>query len=189
MTTRLATPDLQIRLVAEQDLSVTDHQQIQRLLVAAFPQYDTFTTASYWGAQPEYRLWLAASDGCLLAHLALGRRLVGVGSAELMIAGVGEVATDPGWQGRGLGRRLMQALQGILRSQVPVAFGFVQCREAVVPFYARSGWQRINQIATFLDPDTAAWTTYQGPTLVMPAQAALEAWPHTGQIDLRGMPW
>lgn len=182
-------PDLQLRLVAEHDLSVTDQQQIQRLLVAAFPEYDTFMTASYWGAQPEYRLWLARADGRLLAHLGFGRRLIEVGDVELLIAGVGEVATDPAWQGRGLGRRLMQALPAILRDQVPVAFGFVQCRAAVVPFYVRSGWQRIEQTTTFVDPDTAAWTTYAGPTLVLPAQATLAAWPRTGQIDLRGMPW
>lgn len=189
MTTAPSLPDLRVRLVAEQDLTTADHQQIRRLLLAAFPQDDTFATSSSWGAQPEYRLWLATDDGCLLAHLAFGRRLIGVGSAELLIAGVGEVATDPVWQGRGLGRQLMQALPGILRAEVPVAFGLVQCRAAVVPFYARSGWQRIDQIATFLDPDTEVWTTYRGPTLVLPAQAALEDWPRTGQIDLRGMPW
>ncbi len=183
-----------LRLVPEDTLTDIEHDTIKRLLVAAFPQYaDIFSAASYWGARPEYRLWMETADGEMLAHLDFGRRMITVGDCEITVAGVSEVATHPDWQGRGVGRQLMAHLRMFLQMDFHVPFGFLNCREAVVGFYTSAGWHRVPQSTRFLDPDTNQWTKITSPAMILPAFASESldqyAWPSEGLIDLRGLPW
>lgn len=185
-----ATDELWLRFVAETELSTDDHAAISALLVAAFPEYaDVFRTASWYGGRPDHRLWLEKSDGRLVAHLDFERRLIGVGNRDVLVAGVGEVATHPGHQGRGLGRRLMTELRRVLTAQTPASFGYLGCREEVVSFYERVGWHRIEQKTREIDPGSKEWTLSEGPTLILPATTPLSTWPREGEIDLRGMWW
>lgn len=184
------TDGLRIRLVAEMELSAGDHTAVSTLLVATFPEHaETFHAASWYGGRPDHRLWLEDSDGTLVAHLDFERRLISVGDEDILVAGVGEVATHPDHQGKGLGRLLMAALRRLLTTQVPADFGYLGCREDVVGFYKRVGWHRIHQKTRETDPRSRQWTISYGPTLILPATAPLSAWPSEGMIDLRGMWW
>jgi len=179
-----------LRFVAEQDLTPADHAAISALLISAFPQYwDIFGAASWYGGRPDHRLWLEEPDGAAVAHLDFERRVIGVGNQEVLVAGVGEVATHPAWQGQGLGRRLMGELGRVLTTDTPVSFGYLGCREAVVGFYERVGWHRVRQTIRDIDPATGQWTMSEAPTLIRPAMAPLAAWPREGVVDLRGMWW
>jgi nodulation protein A len=185
-------PDVELfaRLVPEHDVMDADNEAIKRLLVAAFPRHVAiFSAASYWGARPEFRLWLETPDRTMVAHLDIERRAILVGHHDVTVAGVGEVATHPDWQGKGIGRRLMAELHAILRAQLPVPFGFLNCREAVVGFYASIGWHRVTQSMREIDPHTGQWTEHTGPAMILPVLEPIEAWPHEGLIDLRGLPW
>jgi len=159
-----AAPDgLRLRFVAESELSTDDHAAISALLVAAFPEHaDAFRNASWYGGRPDHRLWLEDSDGTLMAHLDFECRLIGVGDREVLVAGVGEVATHPQQQGRGLGRRLMAELRRVLTAETPVGFGYLGCREEVVGFYERVGWHRIYQKTREIDPGSREWTVSAG---------------------------
>jgi len=181
-------PPLLIRLVTEGQLNAANHQAIQNLLVAAFPQYvEIFSQTSYWGAQPSYRLWLETENHEILAHLDFECRQIMVDQTTLSVAGVGEVATHPKFQRSGLGRALMHQLRHTLLS-LSIPFGYLQCRPAVVDFYVRVGWHQISQTAKSIDPDTQQMSVYQGPSLILPVCATLDEWPK-GVIDLKGMPW
>lgn len=181
-------PPLSIRLVPEDQLSDTDHILIQDLLIAAFPQYaEIFTQGSYWGGRPNYRLWIATQKDELLAHLDFELRRIMIGKTELLIAGVGEVATHPRFHKHGLGRALMDKLHSIL-FKMSVLFGYLQCRPAVVNFYTNVGWHLVTQTACYIDPDTNQETFYNGPSLILPVCATSAQWP-TGTINLMGMPW
>lgn len=134
------TSKLRLRFVAEADLSANDHAVIPALLVSAFPEYaGTFCAASWYGGRPDHRLWLEETDGTLVAHLDFERRVIGVGNREVLVASVGEVATHPAQQGRGLGRRLMAELRRVLTTETPADFGYLGCREEVIGFYERVG--------------------------------------------------
>lgn len=185
-----ATNGLRLRFVAEAKLNADDHAAISALLVAAFPEHaDTFRAASWYGGRPDHRLWLQDSDDALVAHLDFERRLISVGDREVLVAGVGEVATHPHQQGRGLGQRLLAELRRVLTAETPVAFGYLGCREEVVGYYERVGWHRIDQKSREIDPGSGEWTVSEGPALILPATAPLSAWPREGTIDLRGMWW
>ncbi|MGI8855483.1 MAG: GNAT family N-acetyltransferase [Thermomicrobiales bacterium] len=178
------------RLVKEDALADADHDAIKRLLIAAFPQTaEIFAVASYWGARPEYRLWLEGDDGEMVAHLDFERRVIRVGGREIVVAGVGEVATHPDWQQKGLGRRLMREFHTILCTEIPVPFGFLNCLEAVAGFYTSVGWRRMPQSTRERDRITGAWAEHTLPAMVLPAVAPIDAWPCEGLIDLCGAPW
>jgi GNAT superfamily N-acetyltransferase len=106
------------------------------------------------------------------------------------VAGVGDVAVAPSHHGTGLGHSLMQALDAQLRSGPFAAdFGFLQCREAVAGFYARTGWTAVPNPTRHLAVSDAR-TVREGhwPTFVRPGRRGLPDWPD-GLIDLRGLPW
>jgi len=178
------------RLLEEADLKPQDHERISSLLVAAFPQHvNTFSQKSYWGSMPEYRLLLENPSGELLAHLEFGLRTIGVGPQESKIAGIGAVATRPDVQGQHLGRALFKHLHSLLLERFGVDFGYLGCREAVVGFYQKVGFVRFDQTVLELNPDTGEWQESTYPNMVLPVCEPLEAWPGTGRVDLRGMPW
>ncbi|PJE05777.1 GNAT family N-acetyltransferase [Legionella sp.] len=183
-------PPLHIFLVKEEEVRPENHAAIQKLLVNAFPQYeDIFGKSSYWGARPTHRLWMEMESGEIIAHLDFEPRKVRVGTNTILIAGIGEVATHPGFHHRGLGRRLMNELDKILRTIIPVEFGYLQCRPAVLGFYTRVGWHLVTNKVQYIDPDTGSLTIdKESHSVVLPALSAIHRWPK-GLIDLLGMPW
>lgn len=69
-----------------------------------------------------------------------------------------------------------------------VRFGYLGCREEVVPFYERAGWQRIEvteRHVSIRDPGEIVIAD-AGPILIFPTRDL--QWP-PGDIDLHGTPW
>lgn len=160
-----------------------EHAAISSLLVATFPGHaDIFRAASWYGGRPDHSLWLEDLDGALVAHLDFELRVIGVGDREVLVAGVGEVATCPD-------RQLMAELRRVLATETSADFGYLECREEVVGFYERVGWHLIHQKTREIDPESGQWTVSESPTLILPATAPLSAWPNEGTINLRGMWW
>lgn len=184
------THSFTFHLVEESDLTDRHHERICRLLVKAFPQYaDLFSTASHYYALPEYRLWMEDEQGQMVAHLDFERRIIGVNGVDVYIAGVGEVATHPDWQGHGVGRLLMQQLQSTLYDQFTVAYGFLQCRDEVVGYYEKVGWHQVNQLIHEEDVHSGKTVVSQGPAMILPIHQTVDEWMTDGSIDLRGLPW
>lgn len=181
---------LTARLIGENDLSAHDRHNIRRLLIAAYPQYaELWSLRDFWGGPAEYRLLLLDLTGRLVAHLGFARRLIKVGDQTVLIAGIGAVAVLPDMQGQQLGRHLLGRLQDILKDEVPVSFGFLQCRDAVVEFYAKAGLTRVKHLVRSFDPDHRRWQTDDAAAMILPALSSVEDWPRGGLIDLMGMPW
>src|SRR6478752_504240 len=80
------------------DISPEQDASIRALLVSAFSRESAehFRTSSYWGPRPTHRLWLEDRDQAIVAHLDLETRTIQVGDVDVLVAGVGEVATAPG---------------------------------------------------------------------------------------------
>ena len=174
----------------ETALTESDHAALSELLVAAFPeQPDVFTGRSWAWARKEARLWLTDGTSRPVAHLAVERRLVDVGGAEILVAGIGEVAVSPELHGRGVGAALMAEFRPRLRTVFAADFGFVQCGEGVLGFYRSVGWIPVPNVVRHLDPDDEQ-TVREGvwPALVTPGRRTRTEWPD-GLVDLRGLPW
>ncbi len=176
-------------LVAEKDLTRNQEQLIQALLLAAFPQYENiWSRHTFWGGPAEYRLWLE-QDKRIIAHLGFAKRDIKVGNDEVVITGIGAVATHPDLQERGVGKHLFAELRKTLLEQFPVDFAFLECREAVISFYEKAGFTLYRQTTYCFHPGKQAWIYDEGAKMVMPIGKPLEMWNANGLIDLRGMPW
>jgi len=178
------------RLVSENDLGSSDRLQIRDLLTAAFPNHTSlWRERDFWGGPLEYRLLLRDISGRLVGHLGFANRLIEVDGQRIKIAGIGAVAILPEAQGLGWGRRLIAQLATHLRAEADVEFGFLQCRDVVVPFYERLGFCRIAQLVRSFDPQQLRWQTDDAAALILPVTAGIDRWPRDGIVDLMGMPW
>ncbi|MDY0884290.1 GNAT family N-acetyltransferase [Dongia soli] len=188
---RLPSPlPLVARLIGENDLTAHDRQNIRSLLIAAFPQHQhLWTQQDSWGGPSEYRLLLMERTGRVAAHLGFARRLIKVGETTLLIAGIGAVAVLPDLQGQQVGKQLLRNLRQLLCTDLPVDFGFLQCRDAVVGFYDKAGFSRVAQQVRSFDPDKRLWQIDDAAAMVLPVGASIDAWPAHGIVDLMGMPW
>lgn len=132
---------------------------------------------------------LARSAGRLVGYATSARRFVGVGDREVVIAGTGGVVTSPESRRRGVGRAVVRALQEANRGLAPAQFGFLGCREEVVPFYESCGFRRIGALVRDVSPrDATSVVESRGPTMICAGTEPLDAWPD-GPIDLRELPW
>ncbi|MGJ0388157.1 GNAT family N-acetyltransferase [Microbacterium sp. CGR1] len=135
-------------------------------------------------------------DDAAVAHVGFQRRVIRVGATEIRVAGTGGVLVHPDWRSDGVGRRVMSHAQRAMRDDPHVEFGYLGCREDVVPFYERTGWSRVDAVerhVSMIDANVTV-TSAAGPILVFAADVpdgsdlGRARWPE-GDIDLRGTPW
>ena len=75
-----------------------------------------------------------------------------------------------------------------MRDRGRVAFGYLGCREQVVPFYESCGETRISARERSAGCEGEPAVQEPGPPILVLPVAPLEMWP-TGDIDLRGRAW
>lgn len=102
---RLVLPG-QIERIHETELGAADEAQIAALLALCF---DTdFGGRSFFRTRHHLRLVIREA-GAIVAHMAIQFRAVRLGGRLVDIAALADVATHPGYRGRGLAGRLLQA--------------------------------------------------------------------------------
>lgn len=118
------------------------------------------------------------------------RRVVTVGTHDVMVAGTGGVLVDKRSRGTGLGGRVMRHAQQVMRDEAQVDFGFLGCRQEVVPFYESAGWIQVHATERCLSRlDQSSVIVSEGePHLICSAVQDASRWPQ-GDVDLRGTPW
>jgi GNAT superfamily N-acetyltransferase len=164
--------------------------EIRSVLVAALPEHaDFFTTASYRGSVPEFRLVGRSSGGRLVAHLGCGRREALAGAQPVRILGIGAVAVHPDMQRQGVGRWMFEVLRQESVARGLADWGFLECRERVAGFYEHAGFRRLDQPCTSRDHETQEWETYHGPVMILPMTKSAMEWPSGGEVNLLGMSW
>jgi ribosomal protein S18 acetylase RimI-like enzyme len=122
----------------EAGLIDADRAELRAFLVAAYAPHhaDVFSRHDFWGGPPTARVVARDRDGTLLAHLGFSLRTIAVGGAEVRVAGIGAVATHPQHRGAGLGRILFDRLAEQMTAAEAADFALLECRDAVVGFYA-----------------------------------------------------
>ncbi|WP_230854929.1 GNAT family N-acetyltransferase [Arthrobacter terrae] len=92
-------------------------------------------------------------------------------------------------RGFGLGERLLRAAHRSMLEAEGIQFGYLGCRETVVPFYRSCGWQRISVCERSVSREGRVVEDPPGqPLLILPIASSLSDWP-TGVVDLRGRAW
>jgi aminoglycoside 2'-N-acetyltransferase I len=148
-----------VRRIRSEDLAPRDTAAVRSLLERAFGR-DDFGEDDWRHALGGMHFVLAV-DGAFAAHAAVVERELHAGDLRLRCGYVEAVATDPGFQGRGLGSRVMEEAGEYIRERFELgALGTGSFR-----FYERLGWQR-----------------WRGPTFVRTADGPLRTPEEDGYV-------
>jgi aminoglycoside 2'-N-acetyltransferase I len=135
--------------------------------------------------RPKDLHFVVEASGRPVAHVGVLRHTVRVGGRAVTVGGVGGVVTRGDTQGRGYARLAMGRACSFLREEMGVEFGFLFCRDPLVPFYEKLGWQLLRAPVMVEQGD-------EGPRR-MPLNAMVlpfggRAWPE-GEVSLDSLPW
>lgn len=123
-------------------------------------------------------------DGRAVAHVGMLQHTVSVGSRPVQVCGIGGVVTTPEAQGRGCASRAMRYAEDFMRGGWAVDFGLLFCRDQLVPFYERLGWQLVEEPVKIEQPSG----TITSPLFVMVLPCKAKRWPK-GRVKLNSFPW
>ncbi|WP_313354946.1 GNAT family N-acetyltransferase [Microbacterium sp.] len=179
------------------EISVTSHRDLTRGDLAGLRAlFDAEYLSEFGDWDPDQPYGYAPHDVHVIArrgdetvaHVGWARRDIRVDGRAVAIAGVGGVLVADQARGLRLGERLMSAAAASMREAGGVEFGYLGCRESVVPFYRSCGWTRVAAVERSVDRRGRPTVTPAGaPILVFPLDSARQ-WPE-GDIDLRGRAW
>ena len=182
--------DLSISVVAHGALTAGNVDDLRRLVDQEYlHDFGSWNPNQPYGYAPHDFHVIARSAGSVVGHVGWERRTIGVGHAEVVIAGVGGVLISERARGERLGKRLMTWAAQSMLDAGGIDFGYLGCREEVVQFYRSCGWSRVTAAERSIGRDGLAVDDPPGqPLLVLPVASELSAWP-AGTIDLRGRAW
>lgn len=125
----------------------------------------------------------------VIGHVGWARRTIGVGQAEVEIAGVGGMLISERVRGQRLGHRLMVYAKQTMADAGCIEFGYLGCSEVVVPFYQSVGWHHISAAEQSISREGVPVEDVPGqPILILPLGSTDDDWP-PGSIDLCGRAW
>jgi hypothetical protein len=134
--------------------------------------------------RPKEYHFITEEDGRPLSHVGLIKTTVSAGGRTVTVGGVGGVVTVPEAQGRYLVHAAMQHAAEFICRELGANFGMLFCLPRLEPFYARQGWQTIEDEVEFDQPEgKKVW-----PYRVMVQPCGERVWP-SGRVEIEGPPW
>lgn len=131
---------MKIDRIDETRLTPEDEAEIATVLLRAFKE--DFGGRSFH--QQRHHVRLVARSPHIIGHMALCYRDIRVGEALVPIIGLAEVATDPDFQGKGIGSALMKAALQEARDSCAAFFLLFGVR----PMYAGNGFVAVDNRIT-----------------------------------------
>ena len=165
-----------IERLAEWHLTAQDEAAIAALLARCFTT--DFGGRSFFCHHHHLRL-VVRGDG-IIGHMALVLRSIVLDGRQVTVAGLAEVATDPGHRGQGIAASLLQVAIAEAKAspaEYLLLFG-------VAGIYAAAGFRRVANPLTCVEVDgTRVGTAGDDDLMVLALRDA--PWPE-GPVDLRG---
>lgn len=179
-----------IDLVAHHELTEVDLSRIERLFDSEYLDgFGAWNPEQPYGYAPHEVHILARAGDRILGHVGWAARHITVGDNAVTIGGLGGVLISADGRGHGLGAKLMSRAELSMRERGGIEFGYLGCREEIVPFYASCGWSRVHVGERSIGRQGApVYDSPGSPILILPVAAPLESWP-PGEVDLRGRAW
>lgn len=189
-TSRQADREVVFDLVDHDGLNAKDIARLRRLFDAEYLRdFGPWDPDLPYGYAAHDVHVLARRGNVIVGHVGWGRRTISVGGDDVVVAGVGGVLVSASGRGQGLGARLLDSAVTSMKAAGAIEFGYLGCREEVVPFYAARGWTRISTAERSIDRDGQSVVNAPGPPLfIIAVDQPLAMWPG-GDVDLRGRAW
>ena len=180
-------PGSRVEVVDESRIPSAVDAAIRTLLCTCFPDDEPiFRRTRYWhDCAPLYSAVLA-EGGRMLGHVGVIARTIRWGPAQVLVAGIQNVAVHPGLRGRGQGARLMaQAMEEARRRELK--FGLLFCLPRLENFYRSLGWVTIREPVVVTDANGNR-VSADSKNICMALKLTNTGLPH-GPIDLLGRDW
>lgn len=180
-----------ISLVWHRELTTEQTDQLGQLFDAEYGTDEgPWNPDAPYGYAPAELHVVAVEGGRVVGHVGTQRRMIFVGDHDVLVAGTGGVLVSPSHRGQGLGAQLLAAAQDAARSIASAEYGYLGCREVVVPFYESCGYKRIEVTERYRPRDGSGQMVEEtgAPVMVCSGTREVESWPE-GRIDLRGRCW
>jgi GNAT superfamily N-acetyltransferase len=163
------------------DLPAAEWERLEEIAEREFGQY-ALVRETEW-AQPDW--CYRAFDGAeLVVFHNIILRTVRVDAVDIRVAGLNNMITLPAFRGRGAASRLLRETQPRWFDELQAEIGLLLCADALVPFYSRVGWQRLDARVTYYQ--TAGPRTWPANCMVLDPKGLIGS---PREVDLRGLPW
>ena len=139
--------------------------------------------ANYRWRAKDYH-FVTEEGGRPLSHVGLVKTKVSAGGREVWVGGIGAVVTVPEAQGRRHVHEAMRRAAVFMCAELGVEFGMLFCLPRLAPFYARQGWQMVEEEVEIEQPDGKVVWPYH--VMVLPCGG--RTWP-PGRVEVGGLPW
>ena len=124
-------------------------------------------------------------DGDLVSHIGAQVRSGLHNGSPVLIGGIGAVKTHPAARGKGYaGAGLAHAID-FLTSEQHADFSLLVCRDVLIPFYQKLGWNLFEGELLFDQPSGKQSFTHHRPMVIGGKLSP----PLNGAIDLCSLPW
>ena len=134
--------------------------------------------------RPKEYHFITEDEGRPLSHVGVIKTTVKAGGREVTVGGVGGVVTRPEAQGRRHVHAAMRRAAEFMCGELKVDSGMLFCLQRLAPFYARQGWQLLEEEIEFDQPSGRVVSPFR--VMVLPCGAY--QWP-TGRVEVAGLPW
>jgi GNAT superfamily N-acetyltransferase len=163
------------------DLPEYLRQELDRHALAEFGGFSLVRETAW--ATPDWSF--RALEGRELAcFYSLVQRVARFDGEPTPVAGLNNLVTLPPFRGRGLASRLLRDTESFWFDTLQARYGLLLCADALLPFYARLGWQRVQAPVRYSQPTgERAWIA--NAMVLAPDRALIQA----REIDLCGLPW
>ena len=170
---------------APREIVETDTLTPERRQHLFYFEHDVFCLASFnlqW--EPKVRFFHVFESGELIANAGVVARTVDVAGTPVRVAGIGGVVCRPEARGRGHATAAVLAALAHATTVMAAEFGMLFCLPRLVPFYGRTGWERLAAAVWFEQPAG----TVRSPLEVMVKPLSGRRWPE-GEVRVNGRPW
>lgn len=176
-----------MRIECQRHDNLTPFQEdaVRQLAQAVYPKKAAKLTPPpfQWAAKTwSLLIWEGEMLVSLIGMLTRDGRFEG---QPVRLGGIGSVKTHPETRGRGYAGAGMSQAASFLTDEQQVAFSVLFCREALLGYYARFGWQPFAGQTMIEQPAGKLAFTFN-ETMVLAGQQAA---PVAGVLDLCGKPW
>jgi aminoglycoside 2'-N-acetyltransferase I len=179
---------MRVEIKQKDNLTNSEKAELQNFREAVYPPdpspNDTEASQIEWSGS-KWALFIRDNNDRLVSYMGLITRQVKCDDGSFFIGGIGGVATHPDERRQGYaGFGLEQSAQ-YLREELQVDFSLLVCRDELIPYYQKFGWQLFTGDMMVDQSSGKTKFTFNKPMLI----ESVRTIPQCDIIDLCGKPW
>lgn len=122
-------------------------------------------------------------NNTMTAFYNIVEREIIIDDFKIMVAGINNVITLKNYRGKGYAFKLLSETRKFIFEELKFPFGLLLCADALIPYYEKLNWYKINCPVYYSQPDgNKRWEA--NAMLLSKAKNV-----HPNHIDLNGLPW